>query len=126
MADIPGDLSTTSTLTVGGSTTNVLAANGDHDWFAINLVAGQQVTASVFGITLVDPLLNIRDSSGQVIFTNDEIKSGTRRLPSRPLRPAPITSTLAPSTMLTAEPTRCPCRPALSRRLRRSTRSLLT
>ena len=79
MADIPGDLSTTSTLTVGGSTTNVLDANGDHDWFAINLVAGQQVTASVFGITLVDPLLNIRDSSGQVIFTNDDIKSGSDR-----------------------------------------------
>jgi hypothetical protein len=79
LADIPGDLSTTSTLTVGGSTTNVLDTNGDHDWFAINLLAGQQVTASIFGITLVDPLLNVRDSSGQVVFSNDDIKAGSDR-----------------------------------------------
>ena len=79
MADVPGDSSTTSTLTVGGSTTNTLETAGDHDWFAISLTAGQQVTASVFGITLVDPFLNIRDSSGQVIFSNDDIKAGTDR-----------------------------------------------
>jgi Ca2+-binding RTX toxin-like protein len=79
LADIPGDLSTTSTLTVGGSTTNVLDSNGDHDWFAINLVAGQQITASIFGITLVDPLLNIRNSAGQVVASNDDIKSGSDR-----------------------------------------------
>ena len=79
MADIPGDGSTTSTLTVGGSATNTLDFNGDHDWFAINLVAGQQVTASIFGITLEDPLLNVRNSAGQIVFSNDDIKSGSDR-----------------------------------------------
>ena len=79
MADIPSDGSTTSTLTVGGSAINTLDFNGDHDWFAINLVAGQQVTASLFGLTLEDPLLNIRNSTGQVVFSNDDIKSGSDR-----------------------------------------------
>jgi hypothetical protein len=79
LADIPGNGSTTSTLNVGGTVTNTLDFNGDHDWFAINLVAGQQVTASIFGITLEDPLLNIRNSTGQVVFSNDDIKAGSDR-----------------------------------------------
>jgi serralysin len=79
VADVRGDTSTTSSLTIGGTATSTLESNGDHDWFAINLTAGQQVTVTIFGITLVDPLLNIRNSAGVVISTNDDIKSGSDR-----------------------------------------------
>lgn len=79
MADIPASSSTTSTLSVGGSATSIVDFNGDHDWFAVNLTAGQQVTVTIYGITLEDPLLNIRNSSGQVLSTNDDISSGSNR-----------------------------------------------
>ena len=82
MADIAGDRSTTATLTVGGSTTSTLDFNGDHDWFAVNLVAGQQVSVTIYGTSgsaLVDPLLNIYNSSGQLIFSDDDISDGTNR-----------------------------------------------
>jgi hypothetical protein len=79
LTDISGSLSTNAILGVGGTATSTLDFTGDHDWFAVNLVAGQQVTATIYGITLVDPLLNIRDSTGQVIFFNDDISSGSDR-----------------------------------------------
>ena len=73
MADIAGNSSTTSSLTVGGTATSTLDFNGDHDWFAINLTAGQSISVLLTGTTVVDPLLNIRDSAGNVLFTNDDI-----------------------------------------------------
>jgi hypothetical protein len=79
LPDIRADLSTTATLTVGGSATDTVDFNGDHDWFAVNLSAGQQVTVSIYGITLEDPYLNIRNSSGQIISSNDDITSGSNR-----------------------------------------------
>jgi hypothetical protein len=40
LVDIPGNASTTTTVTVGSSTINVLESVGDHDWFKINLTNG--------------------------------------------------------------------------------------
>jgi hypothetical protein len=94
LGDIAGDRSTTTGLTVGGSTTSTLDFNGDHDWFAINLVAGQQVTVTIYGTlsstdsVLVDPLLNIYDSSGQLILTDDDIKDGVNRNSELTITPA--------------------------------------
>ena len=47
MVDIPGDNSTTATLTVGGSATGTLEVVGDHDWFKINLTSGQSITVAL-------------------------------------------------------------------------------
>lgn len=79
MPDILGNSSTTATLSVGGSAVSSIDTNGDHDWFAINLTAGVQVTMTVFGITLEDPFLNLRNSSGTVIASNDDITDGENR-----------------------------------------------
>jgi len=49
---------------------NTLESNGDHDWFALNVTAGQQITVTIYGITLEDSLLNIRGSAGQILFSN--------------------------------------------------------
>ena len=76
MADIPGDASTTSSLTVGGTVNGSLETVADHDWFRINLTAGQAVVITVNGVTLTDPYLYVRDSSGAVLYSNDDINPG--------------------------------------------------
>ncbi|MGN6057152.1 MAG: M10 family metallopeptidase C-terminal domain-containing protein [Sphingomicrobium sp.] len=48
---------------------------GDHDWFAINLTAGQQIAISLFGSganPLPDPYVDIRNSAGTVLAWNDD------------------------------------------------------
>jgi serralysin len=75
MVDIPGNSSTTATLTVGGSATGSLEVVGDHDWFRINLTAGQAITIALNAVGpsgLTDPYLRVRDSSGNVIWENDD------------------------------------------------------
>jgi serralysin len=79
LADIPGDSSTAATLTVGGSATDSLETLGDHDWFKITLTAGQAVTISVALGSLEDSYLNIRDSNGNIIESNDDIVDGVVR-----------------------------------------------
>jgi hypothetical protein len=79
MSDIPGSTATKASLSVGGSATDVLEVNGDHDWFAVSLTAGVQVTITVFGITLEDPFLRLRDATGTVVGSNDDIKDGDNR-----------------------------------------------
>jgi hypothetical protein len=84
LTDIPGDLTTTASVTVGSTTTGDLETLGDHDWFAITLTAGQQITVTLDALTSHDPntanpfdtYLNIRDSSGNIIFSNDDINPG--------------------------------------------------
>ena len=77
MVDIPGSAATTTTVTVGGPTTiNTLEVTGDRDWFRVNLTAGQAITVSLNGITLEDPYLRILDSSGTVVYENDDINIG--------------------------------------------------
>lgn len=39
-ADVPGDISSTSTVNVGGSVTGLIETIGDVDYFRVNLVAG--------------------------------------------------------------------------------------
>jgi len=79
VADIPGDLSTTASVTVGSTTNGTLETIGDHDWYKITLTAGQSITVTIDGVTLEDPFLYIRDSSGNVLFSNDDIVSGINR-----------------------------------------------
>src|SRR4028119_329411 len=75
MVDIPGSSATTATLTVGGSATGALEIIGDHDWFRIELTAGQAITIALNAVGpggLDDPYLRVRDSSGNVIWENDD------------------------------------------------------
>ena len=77
MVDIPGDTSTAVTITVdGGPITNTLEVAGDRDWIRVNLVAGQAITVTLNGVTLVDPYLRIHDSTGAIIHENDDINTG--------------------------------------------------
>ena len=76
MADIPGDISTTSTLSVGSTVSGTLETLGDHDWYRITLTAGQSITVTLNGVGFQDTYLYIRDSSGNLLFSNDDISDG--------------------------------------------------
>lgn len=76
MADIPGNNTTTTTITVGGSATDSLEVSGDHDWFKINLTVGQAITVALNGVTLEDPYLRIYSNTGQLLYQNDDINTG--------------------------------------------------
>jgi hypothetical protein len=76
LEDIPADNTTTATITIGVGVTSSLEVSGDHDWFKINLTAGQAITVALNGVTLADPYLRILSASGQVIYQNDDINVG--------------------------------------------------
>ena len=79
MPDIPGDSTTTRTITVGGSVSDSLEVVNDHDWIKIQLTAGQSVSVLLDGLTLVDPYLRIYNSSGVLLYENDDIVVGSNR-----------------------------------------------
>lgn len=75
MTDIPASTSTTASITVGGTITGSLEVPGDHDWYAVNLTAGQEVSISLFGSgssPVSDTYLNLRNSSGTILAHNDD------------------------------------------------------
>jgi serralysin len=76
LVDIPGNSTTSATISVGGSTSDTLELSGDHDWFKITLTEGQAITVSLNGVTLEDPYVRIRDAGGNVIYENDDIHLG--------------------------------------------------
>lgn len=77
MADIPGDPSTTATMTVGSNTTSAIDTLGDHDWFRITLAAGQTMVVTVTGAGNLDTFLRIYDPTGtSVLASNDDIVTG--------------------------------------------------
>jgi serralysin len=72
---IAASASTTATLTLGAATTvGTLQANGDHDWYAVNLVAGQTYlfTTTATGGTDIDTTLMLRNASGTLLAYNDD------------------------------------------------------
>ncbi len=74
MADIPGDTSTTATVTVGSTTTSAIDTLGDHDWYKVTLAAGQTMVVTVTGAGNLDTYLNIYDPTGTTILaSNDDI-----------------------------------------------------
>jgi serralysin len=73
---VPGDTSSTVTLTLGNMTTGEIETLGDHDWFRVDLVAGQSysfTTSSTGAGGVTDTFLNLRDAAGNIISTNDDI-----------------------------------------------------
>jgi len=47
--DFRGNSTTTGTLTIGGSATGLIERDNDKDWFAVNVVAGQEYAFTVSG-----------------------------------------------------------------------------
>lgn len=72
---VPGNTTSTVTVAIGGSQSGVINSLGDHDWYQVNLVAGQKyvflLTASG-GTALTDPFLRLYDGSGTLIDSNDD------------------------------------------------------
>jgi hypothetical protein len=79
LTDVPGSSLTTASVTVGSTTSGTLEFAGDHDWYKITLTAGQSITVTVNGVTLEDPYLYIRDSSGNLLYSDDDINPGIIR-----------------------------------------------
>jgi serralysin len=80
MTDVPGNVTTTSSIGVGGTLDGNLETAGDHDWYKITLTAGQKVVISLDGSgasPLVDPYLYIHDSSGFLLTSDDDGGPGT-------------------------------------------------
>ena len=71
---IAASTATTASLTLGTATNGVLNATGDHDWYAVQLVAGQTylVTTTATGGTDIDTTLMLRDSTGALLAYNDD------------------------------------------------------
>lgn len=78
-SDIPGDTSTTVTLTNNTPVDNSLEIVGDSDWFRFDVTAGTQYTISLEGIganELSDPLLRVYNASGTQLASNDDGGTG--------------------------------------------------
>ena len=79
--DFAGDLSSSGSVTVGGSMSGELELSLDRDWFSVQLTAGQDYTFDVSGAesgggTLADPFLVLRDGDGTFIEQDDDGGTG--------------------------------------------------
>ncbi len=75
--DAAASFATAYTLGVGQTAQGQLSTLGDHDWYRIDLVAGQSYAFSVVGLghnnnDLDDAFLYLRGSSGALITSNDD------------------------------------------------------
>lgn len=70
--DFPASSATSGKLAIGGSVSGRLEANGDRDWIAVTLTAGQQYQFRLDGVTLADPSLSLRTSSGFELLSDDD------------------------------------------------------
>ena len=79
---IPGDSTTTETITVGQQIVEVINFSGDTDWFEITLTAGTTYDISQLGFSasgMADPWVRLFDSTSTEIAENDDIIFGTVR-----------------------------------------------
>ncbi|QEE35270.1 hypothetical protein FTO60_05810 [Octadecabacter sp. SW4] len=79
MPDIPGDTTTSATITVGGSVSDSLETAGDWDWFAITLSAGEtiQINLDATGANPVDdPYVRIYDGLGSQLDVDNDSGPG--------------------------------------------------
>jgi serralysin len=78
---VPGDTSSTVTLTLGTARSGEIDTLGDHDWYRVTLVAGQTYTFTIdpTGATtdIEDSFLRLRSSTGAVVASNDDGGLGT-------------------------------------------------
>ena len=76
--DVPGDTSTSFSIAVGAPLDGVLEAKTDHDWYAVQVVAGTRYRITLDGLAfsdyalLEDPYIYLRDSSGNLLKQDDD------------------------------------------------------
>jgi len=75
--DAAGNTSTVCTLNVDQFAHGNISFGGDSDWYRVQLTAGQQYTIGLVGTGistshLHDSYLNLRDSGGDIIVSNDD------------------------------------------------------
>ena len=72
--DAGDDTNTTASMTVGDEFEGLIVAGGDEDWVRIELTAGRDYSFLVLGgedAVIFDPALELRDSNGDLIQTDD-------------------------------------------------------
>lgn len=70
--DIADNTTTTTTLAIGASLNSTINHTGDLDYVRVSLVAGQTYTFSLASTGLTDAWLDLANSSGTVIASNDD------------------------------------------------------
>ena len=85
--DAAGGASTTYTLAIGQTAQGSISTLGDHDWFRVDLVAGQTYTFALVGTGssgVRDPLLSLLGPDGTtIVASNDDwAQAGTAALQS--------------------------------------------
>ncbi len=75
MADsVPGNMSSTAGVAVGGTVTGTIETPGDHDWYRVSLIAGQSYSfvTSATDTTDIDTFLTLRDAAGATLVSDDD------------------------------------------------------
>lgn len=70
--DYAASSATTGRLSAGGSVSGTVESAYDSDWFAITLSPSGSYTFTLNGSTLSDPVLELYDSSGNYLQSNDD------------------------------------------------------
>ena len=76
---VANSTATTATLAVAGTTNGNIDSNGDHDFYAITLVAGETYifrTAGTAAADTTNTVLTLRDAAGVLLETNDNAGQG--------------------------------------------------
>lgn len=79
MDDFLGTVQSTATIDLGQSRSGRVDFDGDTDWFAIELLAGQTYVFSLVGSPpggLVDPLLQLHNAAGALVARDDDAGAG--------------------------------------------------
>jgi len=70
--DFAGDVTTTGTITVGGTVTGEIETAYDQDWFAITLAPGETIDIALNNTGGLDPYLYVYDANGVQVARNDD------------------------------------------------------
>src|SRR6476469_6093959 len=73
--DAAASTATIYTLNVGDTAQGVLSSSSDHDWYRVNLVAGQTYSFAMIGTgthSLQDTYLSLHNSAGTVLAVDDD------------------------------------------------------
>jgi hypothetical protein len=70
--DVGGDIYSARSITPGEFVSSNIDYNSDHDYYRVSLTPGQHYTFDVFGNTLSDPYLDVRNNQGALVTYNDD------------------------------------------------------
>ena len=76
----PDSVATNGSVSAPGSVNGDIETDGDEDWFAVTLTEGREYQFALNGTTLSDPLLQLRDSTGALVTSNDDGGPGLNSL----------------------------------------------